>query len=46
MALTYAIHNLGAMDPMGPLAIVTRLFDGERDARSWLQTQLGSRAGR
>jgi hypothetical protein len=66
-AIGARIRVLGAMGPMGPLAIVTsntlrptaesfvsyatatrsiRLFDGEREARSWLQTQLGARAGR
>jgi pimeloyl-ACP methyl ester carboxylesterase len=66
-AIGERIRILGAMGPMGPLAIVTsnalrptaetfvsyaaasrsiRLFEGERDARSWLHTQLGSRAGR
>ena len=66
-AIGARIRILGAMGPMGPLAIVTsnalrptaetyvsyaaasrsiRLFEGEYDARSWLHTQLGSRAGR
>ena len=66
-AIGARIRILGAMGPMGPLAIVTsnglrptaeafvsyaaasrsiRLFESERDARSWLQAQLDSRAGR
>lgn len=66
-AIGARIRILGAMGPMGPLAIVTspllrptaetfvsyaaasrsiRVFEGERDARSWLRTQLGSRDGR
>lgn len=66
-ALGARIRILGAMGPMGPLAIVTspamrptaetfvsyaaaprsvRLFDGEREARTWLRTQLNSRVAR
>ncbi len=66
-AIGARIRILGAMGPMGPLAIVTsntlrptaetfvsyaaatrsiRLFDGEREARSWLQTQLDPRTAR